>query len=1007
MTDRRFVPRADRSYPRRPVLHGGARRLAVLVWALIGTMPLWAQSGAVPANEALPYSFETIGPKTGLTQADIITALQTRDGYLWFGTAGGLARFDGVRFVSFRLSNTPAFLNHLVNCLFEDREGNLWIGSERGAIRYRHGVFERVGPEDASIRTIAQDPTGRVWLGTFGAGLYAFAHEQLQRFDREPALLSAFVSSLVVDATGRLWIGFQRATGVVYFENERFQRYDADGKLSGEIQAIAENPRGTLWFGSRRDGLFRLKNGKVSAFTTRDGLVNSQVYELRPARDGGLWVMSDVLQKTTPGERFAIHTVAARLSDRPGTVCEDHEGGAWICGRSSGLVYARQIPYRLVTTDDGLPGNAIKSVTADRDGATWLSVQRAGVVKLTSDGAVTVYAMKDGLPTNDPDAIFAASDGRIWAGSVRGLSVFQNGAWQSLPAISGVGSLFESRDGTMWVGTSRGDVYEGKNGELTRVDLGLSKNLPIITSFCEAADGTIYIGTWNDGVMRLAHGKTQVLNRDNGLPSNEVRALYTDSAGRIWVGMRGRGLAVLDGVEWLNANILAEAVGDQVNAIAEDDQGQLWLGTPAGVLWAPIDRLLAAARGQGAMPDLRIAEISDSRPSIAVRSGRQPVVWRTQNRELLFGTRQGLFEVDPHHLALNSIPPPVQIERLALDGHTASATPDARVPAGTREISLDYTALSFVRASRVLFKYKVEGYDSDWVEAGTRRTAIYTNLPPRHYLFRVKACNSDGVWNETGAALAFTVAPFFWQTWWFAAGALALFTGTTVAVARYLSFRRLQLTVKTLAQQAALDKERARIARDIHDDIGNRLTKIMLLSGLAARARAVADPAGGHLAQIGATVRQVIDSLDEIVWAVNPRNDTLPHLIDYLAQFAVEFLQTAGIRCRVDLPDHPPHRTVSTEARHNLFLVVKEAINNVVRHSHASEVTLQIALDPTDLRVVLADNGRGFSPEPEAPGADGLRNMRQRMTEIGGTFHLTSRADAGTQIVLTFPWPAE
>jgi signal transduction histidine kinase len=268
----------------------------------------------------------------------------------------------------------------------------------------------------------------------------------------------------------------------------------------------------------------------------------------------------------------------------------------------------------------------------------------------------------------------------------------------------------------------------------------------------------------------------------------------------------------------------------------------------------------------------------------------------------------------------------------------------------------------------------------------------------------VSACNSDGVWSETGSTLAFTVAPFFWQTWWFRGAAMLAFTLAVIGIVRYVSFRRLRSKLQMLEHQAELDRERARIARDLHDDLGTRLTKIVLLSGLARRDISIPERAGEHVEKISTAARQVIKSLDEAVWSVNPRNDNLPHLISYVGQFAVEFLQTADIRCRADLPEHPPRHGVPAKTRHNLFLAVKEALNNIVRHSNAKEVRLHVAADEEILRVTLEDDGQGIGKLEHNGCADGLQNMRKRMEEIGGEFKFESTPGNGTRISFVCPW---
>jgi signal transduction histidine kinase len=298
----------------------------------------------------------------------------------------------------------------------------------------------------------------------------------------------------------------------------------------------------------------------------------------------------------------------------------------------------------------------------------------------------------------------------------------------------------------------------------------------------------------------------------------------------------------------------------------------------------------------------------------------------------------------------------------------------------------------------------VHGFDEDWVEAGTQRLASYSRLPAGSYRFEVIGCNHAGIWNEAGATFRFAVLPFFWQTLSFRVTIIALFTLGVVAIVRYVSFRRLHLRMLHLEHQAALHRERARIAKDIHDDLGANLTQIALLGELADQDRDAPARAGERIRQISGTARQAIKSLDEIVWAVNPRNDTLAHLIDYAGQFALDYLRVAGIRCRLDFPATPPSREISTDVRHNLFLVIKEALHNTVKHARATEVWLRVHAGSDGLHISIEDNGRGFSETHTANGADGLHNMRQRVDEIGGVCTIESRQGAGTTLKIKLPW---
>ena len=419
-----------------------------------------------------------------------------------------------------------------------------------------------------------------------------------------------------------------------------------------------------------------------------------------------------------------------------------------------------------------------------------------------------------------------------------------------------------------------------------------------------------------------------------------------------------------------------------ISQIVADDHGWLWFGSDAGVFkvrqlefeQAMADhsiRLHPIIYGRNEGLSSMEAIFSTASPYVLPRAihANDGRVW------LLMHT--GIVVADPKVLPDNDSAPPVLLTRIAMDGQTIASygivapthtvanlktlNVPLRLPPGFRHLEFDYTAMHLSAPENIHFRYQMAGFDNDWIDADTERSANYSRLAAGKYQFCVKACIGDGPWSETPATLAFTVAPFFWQTWWFRLSALLFFTSFVIAIVRYMSFRRLRLKLQAVEQQATIERERGRIARDIHDDLGNRLTKIQLLTGLAQRDRMLPDKTVTYVQQISSTARLATDALDEIVWAINPRNDTLPHLINYLGQFAVEFLRTADIRCDVDLPDHPPVRSVSTEVRHNLFLVIKESLNNIVRHAHATEVSFIIRVTDESIRVDIKDNGCGFN----------------------------------------------
>jgi signal transduction histidine kinase len=322
------------------------------------------------------------------------------------------------------------------------------------------------------------------------------------------------------------------------------------------------------------------------------------------------------------------------------------------------------------------------------------------------------------------------------------------------------------------------------------------------------------------------------------------------------------------------------------------------------------------------------------------------------------------------------------------------------LPPGKHQIEFRYTGLSLVASSRVQFRYRLDGAETSWVEAGTRRSAQYNLLPSGTYRFRVIACNNDQVWNETGDALTLKILPYFYETVWFRILASLVAGGLVAGAVWYSVTRRLRRKLEQLAHQQAIELERARIAKDIHDDLGANLTLIARLGHLARQ-----EKTSDRIEKMESTARQAVKSLDEIVWAVNPRNDTLAHLIDYSGQFATDYLYSVGVRCLLDVSEQTPPREVPSNVRHNIFLVIKEALQNIVKHSRATEVRLRINPTNSDLHIVIEDNGCGFEPVSDNAQGDGLRNIRQRMNELGGQCLIQRRAGGGTEIIIEMPWP--
>lgn len=951
------------------------------------------------AKDTVQYSFENHRLDLGLPGTVITAAVQARDGYLWVATPLGLGRFDGVRFVPFPAADTPGLPSDLIHCLREDRQGVLWIGTDKGLARVLKGRFAAAGLAGKSVHAITEDDSGNLWVGTWGDGVHVLRPARAE-FVRVPGLPPDLrVHTLLADSQGQVWVAPERARGLWRIGADgTAQPFDEGHANLGEVLTIAESPKACWWFGTKRDGLFRLKEGQLTRQGLAEGIGSTPIYELRAARQGGLWLATGALVHVAVGERPVFTTIPGVPNRNVLSVCEDREGGVWLCAGAEGLARMRELPYRLFSARQGLPTDNVKNVTEDAHGELWLATQGSGVVRVGREGGVTSKRSNAGPPDGDPAVVYATRDGSVWAAATSLLWRWQNGEWRQHPALRSVRGLHEDRLGALWVGTESDGLFRVTGDRIVEIKTAAGARVPFATSFAEAPDGAVLVGTWRSGVWRVAPGGTLAVEWARGLPSNDVRALHVDRDGRLWVGLSNRGLAVWENDQCLNPPAVIKALGSSVSAILEEDSGRLWLGNLAGLAWANKDELLAWMRAPASAPPIHAMPVGDETGIIPVWSGGQPVATRATNGDLLFATRRGVLAVDPSRVTLNTLPPPVEVERVFVDRHPVESGAPVRLPPGTRSLGVEFAAPSFVQADRVLFRYKLEGYDADWVDAAARRSAFYGSLPPGEFTFRVRACNNDGVWNETGAALAITQLPYFYQTTWFA----WLLAGVVVTGgwgAYRWSNRRLRRKVERLERERAMDDERRRIAQDLHDDLGASLTEIGLFADAARRTDAAAKEA--ELDYLARRARTLVGSLDAIVWTVNPANDSLDHLVGYVGELFQELFRASPIRARLDLPTGIPRLPLTAEERADIFLTTKEAMNNVLKHSGATEAALRVKVEAQRLEIALRDNGRGFDPAAAAAnGGNGLANMRTRIARVGGTLTWRTAPGQGTEIVI-------
>jgi len=525
-----------------------------------------------------------------------------------------------------------------------------------------------------------------------------------------------------------------------------------------------------------------------------------------------------------------------------------------------------------------------------------------------------------------------------------------------------------------------------------------------VVTLIDDRQGRLWIGTKGAGLLSWENGKYTAYSASNGLPSNLAWSLCVDHENRLWIGTADGGLSWLHNGQFVNFTKPDGLADETVCHIEEDQKGRLWFTSPHGVSFVDERALEAFARGEVSSFSCTSYGQSDGMLSSGCTCAFQPSGCVTRDGRLLFPTLKGVAVVRPDAVEANPAAPPVRVEEVSIDGasRTLDGSATLRGPPGKARVEIRYTALSFSAPEKVRFKYRMEGLDTGWVDAGGKRVVDYSYLPHGDYKFSVLACNEDGVWGAEGASFELTIPPQFWQTWWFLGAAIAAGVSGIALTARRLETARAQRRMERQRQEHLVELERARIARDFHDEIGSCLTHVIVLSELVKGDKLQPKEVEAHASMIGKTARNAMQGLGTIIWAANPRNDTLDGLMQYISQYSYDFCQATPVACHLDLPPEAPPLFLTADVRHNLFMIVKEALHNVVKHSRASEACVNLRVEHGYLDVGVRDNGCGFDPAAVGGQGHGLASMRQRAEAIGAVLSIEARPGSGVSVRARF-----
>lgn len=686
---------------------------------------------------------------------------------------------------------------------------------------------------------------------------------------------------------------------------------------------------------------------------------------------------------------------------------EDSEGNVWLACQVNGLVRVRQARVEMLVINHEENERAVSALMQDHAGFWWIADRRGGITRWSSDEARFLDLTRS-RQERPAAALFEDRDCRLWVASRDGTVFRLNGEtlvfhpqFTKTQVPSKVRSITQDSHGLMWFGGSQGlasfdgeTVHPfGKSDGVEGHDITVVRNFP---------DGRIIAGSSAGAVLLGDARGFETIATPETLKRHWVSGILPVSHGETWVSTLGGGLYFWNGGKWFNFDVNSGLPDPRLTCVVDDGKGHLWMGSLSGIIRVERENLLARVRTPQTHVRWMRLDHTDGLLSRECIGGFQPAVWRAMDGQLWFPTGSGVARVRPELVSPNEVRPPVYLRKVRANGnqHPVGTGPVLANP-GRARLEFHFVGLSLSAPEKVTYRARLAGLDDSWRELGNQRLASFEAVPPGEYTFEVMAVNGDGLRSVVPARIPIIIKPHFWETPWFFVSVGGFILAIAVAIGWTAARMRMKDRIMALKVRSAREGERSRIARDLHDDLGASLTEISILAALAAE-DAAEGPLGNPLHQLSVKAKHAVGNLDEIVWAVNPRQDTLRSLVDYIAAFAREFLDLAGISLRLDVAREIPEHPLPAARRHGIFLTVREVLNNIVKHSGAREVFLGIALADQLLEIRIQDNGRGFDPE-YAAGGDGLMNLTQRMREVGGDCRIESHRGQGTVVFLTLP----
>jgi signal transduction histidine kinase/ligand-binding sensor domain-containing protein len=980
-----------------------------------------------PALDLSQYAHAAWKIRDGFSRGPINAVAQTSDGYLWLAADLGISRFDGVRNVPWQPPPGQQLPSALTISLLATRDGSLWMGTDKGPVRWKDGQLKRFDDlADQFVISLLEDHEGSVWMGSVSASagrLCVFRHDSLRCFGQDGSLGRGVVS--LHEYAGSVWAA--TLAGLWRWTPDPPKLYPVPAH-SPQISTLIGGDNGALWLGMG-DGIKQLVHEKIETYPL-GGPKSFHPYRFLRDRDGGLWIgtTGQGLVHSHRGRVDVFTSVDGLSGDTVRSLFEDREGAVWVT-TDEGLDRFRNFAVPTITRKQGLSDGAVSSLVAAKDGTVWIGTGTG--LNQWRDGVITIYRKPGGrllpspvgqpearvihsdrLPENVIESLFQDDRGRVWISTLRGVVYAEDGRFAATPV------MHERMTARSIAGDSRGNLW------IADLDLGLLRLFPTgamqqlswaklgrrdfgVRLAADPVKGGLWIGFFEGGVGYLKDGAVVASFAEaEGLAGGRVNDLRLDPGGALWVATEG-------GLSRLKSGRIGTLTNENglpcqsVHWAVEDNDRSLWLSTTCGLMRVSRPDVEAWVANPKHHITPAVFDTSDGVVSAYWSAAFSPEAVKSQDGRIWFMTLGGVGVIDPGHLSLNKLPPPVHIEGIVANHKPYELRDGLRLPPLIRDLQIDYTALSLIAPEKVRFRYKLEGKDIDWRDAGDRRQAFYNDLAPRRYRFRVIACNNSGVWNEAGASFDFFIEPAYYQTILFRLLCGAAFLGL---LGGFFYWRLREVEQHFNLRLEARVHERTRIARELHDTLLQSFQGVLMkfdaaagiVQNRSAEAEQILDTAVEQARKAIAEGRDAVQGLRSSTVVANDLPEALGTLGEELAgHYGGSNGPTFSLHVEGDSRDLAPL------VRDEIHRVAAEALRNAFRHAEASRIEVELRYDKRHFRLRVKDNGKGIDQAVlNDAGRDkhfGLPGMQERAKVAGGKLAVFSRPGAGTEVELMIP----